>query len=415
MENGRQVKSAQSTGSGVIITSDGYVLTNFHVAGHARETICYLSTGERVKATVVGADPWTDLAVLKIDQPDAKRKFPTISIAKSGKVEEGQEVMALGNPLGLNRTITVGVVSCANRAFQNEIARLPSGELTGKFNNWIQIDAAVNPGNSGGPLVNMRGELIGINTRANLQGNDIGFAVPVDIANGIAKQIIKYKKVQRGYAGIELQHLSSLGNFYPASQTGVLVREVDLSSPAERAGIKTGDVLLKVNKTKVNGRYVEDLAPVYQMIAELPVKTAAKFTILRDGKEQELEVPIEAMESGAEQVFEFAKWGLVVSDVSANAARRAGLPDSTGVAVKSVNASGLAGTAGLQQGDIIREFDKKPVKGLDEFKETCNKFNGAGKKVLLRLQRGTDVIFAVLVSEESAKPAAPQPKAEEKK
>ena len=279
---GGQLRPTRAIGSGFIIDKEGHVLTNFHVAGRATRIDITLSNLEHVRASLVGSDHWTDLAVVHLDMDEIHRKnlsFEVAALGNSSQVILGQPVMAVGTPYGLARTVTSGIVSNTDRFIdEGDI----DGYETGWFNNWIQTDAAINPGNSGGPLIDLRGEVVGINTRGISEGNNLGFAIPIDTAKEVAAKILSSKKVARSYIGLTLQPLQDLERFYELeSNKGVLVSSVEKESPAELAGLKAEDILLAVNGKPVNARFPEQLAAVRKLISDFPIGTKLELTIRR--------------------------------------------------------------------------------------------------------------------------------------
>src|SRR5579864_3917958 len=275
-------------GSGVIIDDEGRILTNFHVAGRAAEIFVTLYSKERVHAKLVGDDHWTDLAVVQMDVDEVKSKkiaFRHAELGDSKHLIPGQDVMAVGTPFGLARTMTLGVVSNNERTFYPERMRIDEYE-TGEFSNWIQMDTPNNPGNSGGPLVDMTGKVVGINTRGG--GQNLNFAIPIDTAKEVIAKLLatssadKKGKVDRSDLGIELKPLQDLETFYDIDiNRGVLVNSVDRNSPAEKAGVKSQDILLDINGKSVNVRFPEEIAAARKMIADLPIGSVAILTIKR--------------------------------------------------------------------------------------------------------------------------------------
>ncbi|UCE24213.1 MAG: trypsin-like peptidase domain-containing protein, partial [Candidatus Zixiibacteriota bacterium] len=223
-------KKLSIVGSGVIISTDGYAVTNYHVAGKAERIICTLPDREQVPADLIGGDPATDIAVIKLDVSEYTGKLAAAKLGKSSDLEVGQTVLAMGSPLALSRSVSMGVISTINRFFQGNI-RLPSGEKTGQYNTWLQTDAAINPGNSGGPLVNLDGEVIGINTRGVFFAENIGFAIPIDVVKTVSEMLIKTGNVERSWIGVHAQPLQDLESFFGTdTNRGVLVASIDPGS-----------------------------------------------------------------------------------------------------------------------------------------------------------------------------------------
>jgi serine protease Do len=279
-------------GSGVIIDDKGRILTNFHVAGRAAEIFVTLYNKERVHGKLIGDDHWTDLAVVQMDMDEISQKKVTFRFAELGESKAlivGQDVMAIGTPFGLARTMTLGIVSNNERTFYPEAMRIDEYE-TGNFNNWIQMDTPINPGNSGGPLVDMTGKVVGINTRGG--GQNLNFAVPIDTAKEVITRILetagsdKKGHVDRSDLGIDLKPMQDLETFFSVDiDKGVLVNSLDHNSPAEKAGVKPQDILLELNGKPVNVRFPEEIAPARKMISDLPIGTEVTMKLKR-GKEE---------------------------------------------------------------------------------------------------------------------------------
>ncbi|MFQ5791607.1 MAG: S1C family serine protease, partial [Acidobacteriota bacterium] len=272
-------RSATAIGSGFIFDEQGHVITNYHVAGKARRLIITLSNKQRVPGVLVGEDPLTDIAVLKLDlDPDQELPEPAV-LGDSDRLEVGEYVMALGSPLALQRSLSFGVVSSKDRYLPDNF-KLPSGEKTGSFNTWIQTDAAINPGNSGGPLVNLRGEVVGVNARGAFGASSIGFAIPINIVRDVAAELIANGRVSRSWLGLDFQPQEELVQYFETGhQTGVIIRSVEPDSPAERAGIRAGDVLLAYRGQDLSARFHEELPTIYKLIADTPVGEEVELTL----------------------------------------------------------------------------------------------------------------------------------------
>jgi serine protease Do len=396
-----QSRPSRSIGSGVIIDKEGHVLTNFHVAGRAKKIQVTLANQEHVRATLIGSDHWTDLALVQLDMDEIHKRnltFETAVLGKSAEVALGQPVMAVGTPYGLSRTVTAGIVSNTDRAFDETNI---DGYETGWFNNWIQTDAAINPGNSGGPLINLRGEVVGINTRGINEGNNLGFAIPIDTAKEVAKKLLADKKVTRSYVGLTLQPLQDLEKFFDLQDNqGVLVASVDKDSPAEHASLKAEDILLAVNGTPVNARFPEQLAAVRKLISDFAVGSKLQMTVRRGGSSGTVttissavspsklasgtasasapaatagrvepmivSVTTDKLESVVSEEKAIAAWGLTVRNLTRAYLRDARLPKTEGVLVTGARVGSPADRATIARGDIILRVNDKQVTSADE-------------------------------------------------
>ncbi len=357
---------SEGLGSGVIVSPEGYILTNNHVVDDATDLEVVLSDRRQFKGHVIGKDDKTDIAVVKIDADN----LPTITIGDSDKVQVGDYALAVGNPFGVGQTVTMGIVSATHRGLGNEIEA---------YEDFIQTDAAINPGNSGGALVNDRGELIGINTAIIAHGSEgnqgIGFAVPVNLARNIMGQIMKNGKVVRAQLGIYPQDVTPTiaRQFGVKDSEGALVGEVVAGSPAQRAGLKNGDIILDVN-----GKQVTDANQLRNMISTMQPNSNVNLKVWRDGAEHTMPVtlgelnPQEASNrSGRGPNFNGSSGaldGVSVENLTPQVARGLGLsPTASGVVVSQVNQASVAASAGLQQGDVIQEVNRRPVRNVAEF------------------------------------------------
>ena len=391
-------------GSGVIIDDDGRILTNFHVAGRAAEIYVTLYSKERVHAKLIGDDHWTDLAVVQMDMDEVKDKkieFRHAELGESKNLITGQDVMAIGTPFGLARTMTLGIVSNNERTFYPERMHIDEYE-TGDFANWIQMDTPINPGNSGGPLVDMTGKVVGINTRGG--GQNLNFAVPIDTAKGVIAQILANAKpdkkahVDRSDLGIDLKPMQDLETFFSVDiDKGVLVNSVDRNSPAEKAGVRPQDILMEVNERPVNVRFPEELAPARKMIADLPIGTQVSLTLKRGKEIVHLTAMTQKLQGAVGEEKEFKTWGLSVRDMTRTYANQAMLDDPSGVVVTTMSPGYPAAKAELAPGDVIHAVNGKRVEDLDEFnKAYTTSTDKKQKAVLLQIQRGRGRQSAVL-------------------
>jgi serine protease Do len=390
---------ASSIGSGVILSDDGLVLTNAHVASpRAVEINITLASLERVGAKLVGWDHWTDLALLRIDLAEAKRrglKFTHAEFGDSDKLYVGEVVYAVGTPFGLTRTATRGIVSNTNRYFEDE--RGVNGYETGTFNTWLQTDAAINPGNSGGPLVTEDGRVVGINSRGYLGADNLGFAIPANIAKRVVAGLVRDGTITRSYIGLVPRELQGLESFYSlALNTGLLINNVDRDSPAARAGLHGGDILLAVNGAKVDGRFPEQLPPIQNLIASQPVGSTLKLTIKRGNEVRDFDVVTEKLESRVGEEWVLDKWGLSVRKVSRTYAREHQLTDAAGVLVIGVQPGFPASVAGVTPGDIITTVNRQRIDTLDVIKHAHAAYEEKPEPVLIEVRRDRQISLYVL-------------------
>ncbi|MDD4052350.1 MAG: trypsin-like peptidase domain-containing protein [candidate division Zixibacteria bacterium] len=382
-------------GSGVILSTDGYAVTNYHVAGKAERIICTLSDREQVPAKLVGGDPATDIAVIKLDLSEYKGKITPVVLGNSDSLDVGQSVLAMGSPLALSRSVSMGVISTVNRFFPGDI-RLPSGEKTGQYNNWLQTDAAINPGNSGGPLVNLDGEVIGINTRGVFFAENIGFSIPINVVKEVTRTLIAYGKVDRSWVGVHAQPLQDMESFFGAdANRGVLIASVDPGSPAEEAGLAAGDIILKYDGHDVSARFEEEVPAFYQMIASSPVNQKVDLTILAGGKEEHRIVTPRLMGDLEGRDFDFERWGFTARSITTQMAIDYRLTDTVGVFVTQARMPGPAFTADLQRGDVIKKVDKQPINDLDQLMQIYQAM-GNENKILLTVHRRGDIRFVLI-------------------
>lgn len=386
-------------GSGVIISSDGLILTNAHVVSpRAVEISVTLASLERVGARLVGWDHWTDLALLRIDLAAIKRRglsFATAEFGDSDGLFVGQTVYAVGTPHGLTRTVTRGIISNNDRYFED--SRGVNGYETGVFNTWLQTDAAINPGNSGGPLVTEDGKVVGINSRAYIGADNLGFAIPAKVARAVAATLVQAGTVTRSYAGMGFRELRDLEGFYALSaNTGVLVANVDVGSPAAKAGLRAGDVVLTLNGRKVDGRFPEQLPPIQQAIANLPVGSTVRLGVKRGEQMVEISAVTEKLESRVGEEWAFEKWGLSVRKVSRAFARENQLPDERGVVVLGVQPGYPAAEAGLARGDIITKVSNKTIDELNQLKALYGAYEAKPEPQLVEAQSNRRISLYVI-------------------
>ena len=343
-------------GSGFITSPDGFVVTNEHVAGESTFVRCVLGNKEEVEAEVVGVDPYTDIAVLKLD---VDHPLPYVAWGDSDLLEAGETVLALGSPHGLDRSVSLGIVSVTDR-------HLPSGPLgDAPFNNWIQTDAAINPGNSGGPLVNLRGQVVGVNTRKMSGADNLGFAIPTNVAREVAEAIIKHGRVPRSALGLTFQEM--LARTEDPEKRGVVIADVDPLSNAARANVRPRDILLAINGHKVHARFEEDLPAVEKFIADLPIGEPAVLKIERGDEVLEASVVTVERSNIKGDSREFEEWGFTATELTPEIVRRAQLPNDKGVLVSGAQVGGIAAKARLGANDIILKVDGEEVENLSQF------------------------------------------------
>jgi serine protease Do len=388
-----------SIGSGVILSDAGLILTNAHVANsRAVEISVTLASLERVGAKLVGWDHWTDLALLRIDLAEVKRrglKFTHAQFGDSTRLYLGETVYAVGTPHGLTRTVSRGIISNNNRYFEDE--RAVDGYETGAFNTWLQTDAAINPGNSGGPLVTEDGRVVGINARGYIGADNLGFAIPAEIAQRVVAGLLRDGSITRSYIGIVPGALQDLEGFYSLSlNTGVLINSVDPGSPAARAGLRAGDILLAIDGAKVDGRFREQLPAIQNKIASRPLASTLKLTIKRGTETRDFSVTTEKLESRVGEEWALEKWGLSVRKISRTFARENQLTNSDGVVVIGVQPGYPAEIAGLQRGDIVAKINQQPIDSLEVIKRTHAAYAEKPEPVLVEAQRGRQISLYVL-------------------
>jgi len=384
-------------GSGVIFHKDGYVVTNYHVAGKAERILCTLSDKEIVPAKFIGGDPLTDIAVIKLDLSKYPGKIKVATFGNSDSVQVGQYVIAMGSPLALSRSISVGVISTKDRYFGSDV-RLPSGEHTGRYNLWIQTDAAINPGNSGGPLVDLQGQVIGINSRATLYANNIGFAIPINIVKKVTAIILAKGKVTRSWIGLHCQALQELENYFGTNRnSGVLISSIDPGSPAEKSFLRAGDIILEVDGQPVSARFVEELPKFYSLIADHEPGSEITLKVLRNEQEYTFKVTTKQLGDSQGEDFECKKWGFTVKAITKQMQIDNQLPDTVGAFVVGVKPLSTADNGGLRRADVIVKVNNDDLKNFSDFIDHYDKYSLAKvDKVLLTIKRSGATRYVLL-------------------
>lgn len=392
-------RTVRGVGSGVIMTTDGHILTNAHVVGSMTdEIVVTLANLERVDAHFVGWDHWTDLAVIQLDMNEVavrNLRFSTASFGSSAELYAGQPVLAVGTPNGLTRTVTKGIISNPQRYFA--ATSQIRGYETGYFNNWLQTDAAINPGNSGGPLVTEDGKVIGINTRSYLGSNNLSFAVPSDIARTIMESLLKEGAITRSYIGIKLAPLQDLEEFFGLkANEGVLLDSIDPGSPASKSGLRPGDILLALDGVPVDGRFPEQLPPILHRVADYPIGSDIQLSVRRNGASEVFTIRTEKLESRVGAQFAFEDWGMSVQEVSRAIAREQKYDSAEGVLVIGLQQAFPAQIAGIDRGDVIIAANRLPVRSLEDLKNIYAGYENAPDRVLLEVRRNFQVSLVVL-------------------
>ncbi len=411
----------RSVGSGTIISPDGYVVTNYHVTARGAKFTCTLADRRQVSAVLVGEDPLTDIAVLKLE-PDVVSDgkptvFPYARFGDSAALQVGDYVMAMGSPFSLSRSVTLGIVSNTTRVFAGGLMgddvqemELEPGQSTGLFTRWIQHDALIHPGNSGGPLVNLRGQIIGVN---ELGGSGIGYAIPSNLTQSVVAAIIKHGEVPRSWIGIAFKPIERTG-----LTEGVLVNSVVKDGPADAAGIKPGDIILDIGVERVTARFAEEVPPLLQRISDEPVGNALPVLYQRDGQTHMTNVITRAYEADMGEQKSFRSWGFSAQGITQKIAMARGLPDKSGVMLTSTKRGGPADRAepSVGGGDIIRQVDGQTVADMAGFVEAYSRIMDAKptpEKVTLSFDRGGENLVTIIkpTKDEEFEPPRELPKA----
>ena len=371
----------KSLGSGFIIDREGHIVTNNHVVDGADGVKVKLANGKEFDAKVIGRDPKTDLALIKIS---GSSDLQPLKMGNSDDEKVGSWVVAIGSPFGLEQTVTAGIVSAKGRILGS-----------GPYDNFIQTDASINPGNSGGPLINMKGEVIGINTAIIASGQGIGFAIPINTANDVIPQLKNKGQVTRGWLGVSIQDITPelAKSFGLKEKKGALVADVVKDGPAEKAGIERGDVIVEFD-----GKEIAESKDLPRIVAAVPVGKSVTITLLKDGKMISKDVKIAQME---EATTDSAKApvrkqiGITVQNITPEIGRALGLKNANGAVITQVEPGSPAADAGLQRGDVIKEVDRKVIKNVDEFFQNIEqaKKGNESNSLLLFIQRNENSLY----------------------
>ena len=374
-----QDRKESSLGSGFIISDDGYIVTNNHVIKDADQVKVILHDKTEYEATIIGTDPMTDLALIKIK---AENLMP-LKFGSSSNAEVGSWVVAIGSPFGLEQTVTAGIVSAKGRILGS-----------GPYDDFIQTDASINPGNSGGPLLNLDGEVIGINTAIVRSGQGIGFAIPSDLATGIIDQLTEQKTVSRGWLGVAIQNVTEeLAKYYGIKETkGVYIAKVFEGDPADKAGIKVGDVIFLINDKPIDSS--RDLTLT---IGSASVGEIVNVKLIREGKEKMVKVELGKRPDQGPETKEiidgYDSFGFRLKQMDADIAQRLGYPeDIKGLVVIDIESNSQASKTSVRQGDLLLEVNRHKITTIEGYQQYLNKIN-KGEKIQLLFRRGNSHVF----------------------
>lgn len=381
-ENPQRELRRRSLGSGFIVNKEGYIVTNNHVVENASDIKISLSDKEEFDAKVIGRDPKTDVALIKIE---AKKDLQATPLGDSGKLRVGDWVVAIGNPFGLGHTVTSGIVSAKGRIIG-----------AGPYDDFIQTDASINPGNSGGPLFNLNGEVVGINTAIVASGQGIGFAIPINVAKDLLLQLREKGRVTRGWLGVQVQQVTPelAKSFGLDRERGALVADVVPDTPAEKAGIERGDVIVEFN-----GRKIEHMNDLPRVVASTQPGADVEVKVLRKGQEKMVRVKVSEMteertaRGGGGSIEEGL--GMTVQELTPEIARSLGLTETKGVVVSNVEDESPADEAGIQRGDVVLEVNQKKVSNLREYRAALGRTGGTESWLFL-VRRGNNVLYVAL-------------------
>ncbi len=382
-------RELKGLGTGMIMDSKGNILTNNHVVGNATEIMVQLSNGNRYKAKLVGADPKTDLAVIKIE---AKESLPHVNFGDSDSMDVGDWVVAIGHPRGLDQTVTQGIISAKHRRGITD---------PNSYQDFLQTDAAINPGNSGGPLLNLNGEVIGVNSVIVSQSGGfegIGFAIPSNMARHIANELITHGKVERGWLGVSIQELTPelARSFGLESTKGALIADVSKNGPAEKAGLKRGDIVIAFG-----GKEIHDAGILRNEVAATSVGRTVNITIIRKGERKEFSVRVGNLQSATEMFSKSIRnrLGADVRPLNSKEIRRYNLNSNQGIAINWLDPKGPLGEAGFEEGDIILEVKGQPIEDVADFVDIIGTLQSNQHVVMLALdhQSGRTAYVQVVV------------------
>jgi serine protease Do len=375
-------------GSGFIFSEDGYIITNNHVVERATDIKVILQNGDSYDAEIIGTDPKSDLALLKIEP---KTKLPAVRFGNSDRLEIGDWVLAIGNPFGLGHTVTVGIISAKGRSLG-----------LGSYDDFLQTDAAINPGNSGGPLFNFNGEVIGVNSAIIAGGQGIGFAIPINMTKNVVSQLRNGGKVVRGWIGVYVQRVTPeiAESLNLDDDGGALVADITAGGPADKAGVKRGDIIVEVN-----GYKIDEMPELPKILASYAPGTKTKLKVIRNGEEKVLNLKLEEL---PDQVAQNSRQspeneveqnlGLIVQEITPEVKRKLDVEYSSGVVITDVRGNSLASEAGLLRGDVILEINKKQIATLDNYRKAVDSVK-EGKNILFLVKRGSNTIYVALKAE----------------
>jgi len=376
-----QERKQRSLGSGFIIDPSGYIITNNHVVENAQEILVLVSSGKEYKAKIVGRDPKTDIALIKIN---TENSLPSVKLGDSDRLNVGDWVVAIGNPFGLDHTVTAGIISAKSRVIG-----------AGPYDDFLQTDASINPGNSGGPLLNLDGEVIGINTAISAAGQGIGFAIPTNLARDIVSQLREKGKVVRGWLGVVIQPITPelAESFKLKDQSGSLIADVDPDGPASKAGIKRGDVIIAFN-----GKKIKEWSDLPALVASTRVGTEVEVKVIREGKSETIKVKLGELKEGriaSREPVREEVLGLAVQELTPELAERFGVDQKTGVIISRIAEGSPAAEVGLRPGDLILEINRQPIDSLRAYSNTVNRIK-KDDIVLFLVKRGANTLFYTL-------------------